>query len=63
VMDDESQPVESPEQEKPKPDKKHDFSATTMKDLETLLQSAIEKEEYEKASKIRDEINRRKKKT
>jgi len=29
--------------------------------LEQLIQKAVENEEYEKASKIRDEINRRKK--
>jgi len=34
-----------------------DYSLTELKEL---LQSAVEKEEYEKASRIRDEINRRK---
>ena len=35
----------------------HDFSADELKDL---LKGAIENEDYEKASRIRDEINRRK---
>ncbi len=34
----------------------------TIADLKRQLESALAKEEYEKASKIRDEINRRKKK-
>ena len=32
----------------------------TIEELETLLQTAIDNEDYEKASKIRDEINKRK---
>jgi len=32
----------------------------TMEELEAMLQNAIENEEYERASKIRDEINKRK---
>jgi len=35
---------------------KDDFAKKTMKELEKLLQEAVEKEDYEKASKIRDEI-------
>lgn len=38
------------------------FEQYTMTELKELIQKAIEKEEYEKASQIRDEINRRKKK-
>lgn len=35
------------------------YSKNTLKDLEDLLQKAIENENYEKASEIRDEIKRR----
>jgi bifunctional DNase/RNase len=37
-----------------------DFSELSLTELKELLQASIEKEEYEKASKIRDEINKRK---
>lgn len=37
-----------------------DFSTLSVTELKELLQTSIEKEEYEKASKIRDEINKRK---
>ena len=36
------------------------FSEYSEKDLKELLQKAIDNEEYEKASKIRDELNQRK---
>jgi bifunctional DNase/RNase len=36
------------------------FPDATEAELREMLQSAIEKEEYEKASKIRDELNKRK---
>ncbi len=36
------------------------FSELSLSELKELLHASIEKEEYEKASKIRDEINRRK---
>lgn len=36
------------------------FSGSTVAELKEMLQAAIENEEYEKASKIRDELNRRK---
>ncbi|MCF8365529.1 MAG: bifunctional nuclease family protein [Bacteroidales bacterium] len=35
------------------------YAKNTIKDLEDLLQKAIENENYEQASEIRDEINRR----
>lgn len=38
-----------------------DYSSYLIEELEEMLQSAIENEEYEKASLIRDEIKRRKK--
>jgi bifunctional DNase/RNase len=36
------------------------YEQYSVEELENLLKQAVEKEEYEKASKIRDEINRRK---
>lgn len=39
-----------------------DFSTLPVKELENLMQKAIEDEDYERASKIRDEINKKKKK-
>lgn len=37
-----------------------EYDSFTIPELKEMLQSAIEKEEYEKASQIRDEINKRK---
>ncbi|MDD5507298.1 MAG: bifunctional nuclease family protein [Bacteroidales bacterium] len=39
-----------------------EYSELTVNELTELLNKAVENEEYEKASQIRDEINRRKKK-
>jgi protein-arginine kinase activator protein McsA len=36
------------------------FEQYTLSELEEMLQKAVEQEEYEKASKIRDEISKRK---
>ncbi len=36
-----------------------DLSKTSMDDLRSMLAEAVSKEDYEKASDIRDEINRR----
>lgn len=47
----ESGPVERPE---------NPYERYSLEELEEMIQKAIELEEYEKASKIRDEINRRK---
>ncbi|MBN3036543.1 MAG: bifunctional nuclease family protein [Bacteroidales bacterium] len=41
---------------------KRDYEKHTLDELEGLLQKSVENEEYEKASEIRDEIRRRKKK-
>ncbi len=38
-----------------------DFSGKTPEELKELLQKALDREDYENASKIRDEMNRRKK--
>lgn len=47
--------IDSPDQEEPK-------DTGSIVELEKQLQEALDKEDYEKASKIRDEINRRSKK-
>ncbi len=41
--------------------KEEQFSGMSVDELQELLDQAVAKEEYEKASKIRDEMNRRKK--
>ncbi|MCB2222239.1 MAG: bifunctional nuclease family protein [Bacteroidetes bacterium] len=38
------------------------FESLSMTELKSMLSKAVEKEEYEEASRIRDEINKRKKK-
>jgi bifunctional DNase/RNase len=38
-----------------------DLSKNSMEELKTMLAEAVSKEDYEKASEIRDEINRRSK--
>ena len=38
----------------------YEFSEYSLPELEQMLQTSIENEEYEKASRIRDEINKRK---
>jgi bifunctional DNase/RNase len=61
LMEEETE-LMKPEEQKPENDAGEHFSFAdaTMTALKEMLQSAIEKEEYEKASKIRDELNRRK---
>jgi bifunctional DNase/RNase len=51
-------PVEAEAVEK-KEAKKGDISDLTIKELEEKLEGAVENEDYELASKLRDEINRR----
>lgn len=43
------------------PSAKHEFSGLSVDELNERLQAAIDNEEYEKASQIRDELNRRNK--
>lgn len=50
-------PIET--SEKPVQKDKTDFSRIPMKELEKKLNKAVQEEDYELASKIRDEINRR----
>lgn len=52
-------PVESTSQAPKKKKDKNDFSRIAIKELEKKLKKAVEEENYELASKIRDEINRR----
>ncbi len=50
----------TPEPEKPKKRTIYpDISKSSMEELKTLLADAVSKEDYERASEIRDEINRR----
>jgi len=46
--------------DKPKEDEAGSFTEVSTAELKELLQNAIENEEYEKASQIRDELNKRK---
>ena len=50
ALNPESQPKFTPKQE---------FSGLSVEELKETLHAAIENEEYEKASRIRDELNRR----
>jgi hypothetical protein len=47
--------------EEEKESKESSYASLSIGELESLLMSAIDEEAYEKASRIRDEINRRKK--
>jgi bifunctional DNase/RNase len=62
LMEDEKEIVvpESPEKKSKTPGD-HSLDAYSLEELNELLQTAIEAEDYEKASHIRDEINRRRK--
>ena len=61
IMDEEAGEITSPEiKPDPLPEQDDDFSVYTLADLKKMLKSAVESEEYEKASKLRDEINKRK---
>ncbi len=59
---------EEPEQEPAKPsrqtkgEKKGEFSGFSEEELKEMLQTAIESEDYEKASRIRDEIRKKRSK-
>jgi len=60
LIDEESENNPAPEAKLESPSSgPSDFSELSMTELKELLQSSIDKEEYEKASKIRDEINKR----
>ena len=58
--DEEHLDLEDEEDKMPKTEKMHTFNLVKLK---KMLATAIEKEDYEKASEIRDEINKREKNT
>lgn len=60
VLLDEQKTSGSGAKEKPSKNKKSDYANFSLNELDKLLKESIEKEEYEKASVIRDEIQRRK---
>jgi len=59
VLDEDTKKSE-PYSQKTENKEKRNLSTYTTEELENILQDAIEKEDYEIASKIRDEINKRK---
>lgn len=63
VMDEktEESPVEEAEQKVSQSGKSYEYEDLSVDELNSLLQKAVEKENYEKASLIRDEIQRRQK--
>jgi len=61
LMEEEAELTKSPEQKaETEPVEQISFADATLEELNEMLQGAIENEEYEKASKIRDELNKRK---
>ncbi|HLV42617.1 MAG TPA: bifunctional nuclease family protein [Brumimicrobium sp.] len=54
-----TEPIEEKKKSTSSKKDKTDLSALTIKELETQLEGAVEDENYELASKIRDEINKR----
>ncbi len=60
VVDEQNEQGEKPKV-KAKKSAKNTFINSTLDELKEMLQKAVDKEEYEKASKIRDEIKRREK--
>jgi len=60
VMDDKAEEMQNEEEKTTDTDSgTEEFTTNTMEELEEMLQKAISNEEYEKASKIRDEITKR----
>lgn len=62
VLQDENQPIGAKTSVQEDALTDEPFTGKSIKELETMLMAAIDEEAYEKASKIRDEINRRKEK-
>ncbi len=60
VLQDEDKAVEPEETFEEKEVEEGEFSKLSVKELEKMLMAAIDQEAYEKASSIRDEINKRK---
>jgi len=61
VEEDAEPPAAVNTETKPKVSPNQEFSALSVEELKENLQAAVENEEYEKASRIRDELNRRNK--
>ncbi len=53
--------IDSEDDEENKESRRTPYAKYTIEELEQMMRTAIENEEYEKASAIRDELNRRKK--
>lgn len=62
VLQDEGEPTPETFEKEEKASRESEYSALSVKELETMLMSAIDEEAYEKASRIRDEISRRQRK-
>ncbi len=62
IVEDKKSGKAKKEEKAPVGDKKSTLENRSLAELKEMLQKAVSKEEYEEASKIRDEINRRKKK-
>ena len=62
IIVDEKKEDKPVEEKKPEPEKRSALEHYTSAELKEMLQKAVENEEYEEASKIRDEMNRRKRK-
>ena len=62
VLQDENQPIDPEIITEEKGEKEGTYASFTMSELEAMLLTAIDEEAYEKASRIRDEINLRKSK-
>ncbi|MCF8235055.1 MAG: DUF151 domain-containing protein [Bacteroidales bacterium] len=60
LMDDKKKEPEAPGAGPAKPPEKEGLKSYSLNELYELLKKAVGKEEYEKASEIRDEINKRK---
>ena len=59
VEEDADAPAEVKPETQPKISTRQEFTGLSVAELNETLQAAIENEEYEKASRIRDELNRR----
>jgi hypothetical protein len=61
IIVDEKQETKVKEKPKPKKSKASPLESYSLTELKSMLQQAVDKEEYEEASRIRDEMNKRKK--
>lgn len=59
VLDEEPSRIEGLEDDEEETDSSNELSRIATEDLNALLEAALEDEDYEKASRIRDEINNR----